>query len=67
MKPVFSLLLFSLVLGSLSSCGWMMNQPEEQTRVPVPPSGTTKSQLPWNTKPKFEADAQLGPLANPRR
>lgn len=67
MKPVFPLLTLSMALSVLTSCSWIMNQPEEKTRVPVPPKGTTASQLPWNKTQKFESEAQLGPLANPRR
>ncbi|MEG1258499.1 MAG: hypothetical protein RR138_07615 [Akkermansia sp.] len=68
MKHTSFLLLAGMLTCTLCSCSFIMNNPsEEKERVPRPPDGSTKSQLPWNKTQKFEGEAQLGPLASPRR
>ncbi len=66
-KFTLLLLCWGLSASLLSSCSYIMNEPKENTRIPQPPPGTTERSKPWNESQKFEAEAVLGPLANPRR
>lgn len=64
-NKTFPVILLSAMVFSLGSCGSIMNK--EKERVPVPPSGTSERSKPWNETQRFEGEAALGPLANPRR
>lgn len=64
-KKTVPVILLSALVFSMSSCGSIMNK--EKERIPVPPSGTTERNKPWNETQRFEGEAALGPLASPRR
>lgn len=67
MKHLMAALCLSFLAAAFSSCTYIMNDSGEKERIPQPPPGTTNRQKPWNESQKFEAEATLGPLVNPRR
>lgn len=66
MKPLYFILVPGLMALALSSCQHSTRD-EDRERIPEPPPGSTKRLKPWNQTQRFEGEAILGPIANPRR
>lgn len=66
-KKIIAIISLSIPLLCVSCVESKADALPPTTRIPQPPSGSSTRLIPQNKIQKFEGDAALGPLANPRR